>query len=403
MNAAGQDARLSGAAVAALAIAAGVAIANVFALQPSLAAIAADFSVPAARMTSVASMTMLGYVAGLALLVPLADRFSPHALIPAQMGALALLLACASASPGPAALDCSFFLIGAATTVAAQCSAVAGKYVEPQQRARGMGTVSAGISAGILLSRFVGGFLSQWYGWRGTLLVLAGCVALAGVAGRALLPAGHVPAHRNFSATVRAIPSLLRESVELPRRTCAGMLWFFAFNLTWVGLAVRLAAPPYRLGAAAIGTYSLAGALGLAVTRIAGQLTDRFGSRAVMSCGLAVSTLCAAMLAVSPGHPGWLMIALAGFDAGCFAAQVANQSSIVAIHPARAGALNAAYLTLYYAAGACGAALAGMLVELAGWSATMMVAAAAIAAAGVIGATVAMIDMPVKPKTADRA
>lgn len=402
MNAAGQDARLSGAAVAALAIAAGVAIANVFALQPSLSGIALDFGVPASRMTTVASMTMLGYMAGLALLVPLADRFSPRALVPAQMGALALLLACASASPGPAVLDFGFFLIGAATTVAAQCSAVAGKYVEPHKRARGMGTVSAGISAGILLSRFVGGVLSQWCGWRGTLLVLAGCVALAGVGGRVFLPAGHVPAHRNVSATARAIPSLLRESQELRRRACSGMLWFFAFNLTWVGLAVRLAEPPYRLGAAAIGTYSLAGVLGLTVTRIAGHLTDRFGSRTVMGCGLAVSALCALMLAVSPGHPVRLMVALAGFDAGCFAAQVANQSSIVAIRPERAGALNAAYLTLYYAAGACGAALAGMLVELAGWGATMMVTAAAIAAAGVIGATVAMIDAPVEPETAER-
>ncbi|WP_233870590.1 MFS transporter [Paraburkholderia adhaesiva] len=395
MIVADNSARLSGAAVATLALASGVAIANGYALQPSLSDIARDFGVSASRMTTLASMTMLGYLAGLALLVPLVDRFSPRGLIPAQMGALALLLVCASVAAGPVALDIGFFLVGAATTVAAQCSAVVGKYADPQTRARGMGTVSAGISAGILLSRFVGGLVSHWCGWRGALLVLAGFVALAAIAVRAFLPGGGAGIHRGYSTTVGAIPSLLREYVQLRRRTCTGMLWFFAFNLVWVGLAIRLAQPPYGMNAAAIGSYSLAGVLGLAVTRIAGRLTDRYGGRAVICCGLAVSAISALVLGVSLGRPIWLVVALATFDAGCFAAQVANQASVVAIQPARAGALNAAYLTLYYAAGACGAVVAGILVEVAEWGVMMVVAAIAITAAALVSMTSAMINVSV--------
>ncbi|MCQ4437467.1 hypothetical protein NO135_20955, partial [Clostridioides difficile] len=92
-----------------------------------------------------------------------------------------------------------------------------------------MGTVSAGISAGILLSRFVGGVLSQWYGWRGALLALAGCVALAAIGGAALLPGGRPERLPGRANAIGAIPRLLRDSAQLRRRTGAGMLWFFAF------------------------------------------------------------------------------------------------------------------------------------------------------------------------------
>lgn len=100
---------LSRTATAVLALAAGVAIANGYALQPSLSAIASEFGVAASRMAALASVTMLGYLVGLAVLVPLVDRFSPRVLVSMQMGALALLLACASLSPGPLVLDAAFF------------------------------------------------------------------------------------------------------------------------------------------------------------------------------------------------------------------------------------------------------------------------------------------------------
>ncbi|HDR9199767.1 MFS transporter [Burkholderia vietnamiensis] len=384
-----QSTRLSGRAVAVLSIAAGGAIANDYAMQPALSFIAADFGVPVAPITAVASGAMIGYLLGLVLLVPLVDKLSPRTLIPGQIAALACALALAAYAPGPDALIACFVVIGATTTVAAQSSAVVGKCADPHSRARLMGTISAGISAGILLSRFVGGVLAQWYGWRGALLTFAAVAAVSAVCVMPLLPAQRPPGHTSYFSTLRSMPSLLRASRQLRLRIHAGMLWFFAFNLIWVGLAVRLAAPPYNLDAAAIGLYSLAGLLGLVVTRVAGRLADRFGSRAVIVCGLAVAAASACALTVSLGHPAATAAALAVFDAGCFAAQVANQASVVAIEPARAGALNSAYLTFYYVAGAIGTAIAGLVVTRAGWEPLVLLAAISTAAATMIGALVA--------------
>ncbi|WP_440534645.1 MFS transporter [Variovorax sp. YR566] len=379
--------QLSSTTIAVLAAAAGGAIANNYALQPALADIAADFRVPVSLITTVASATMLGYIVGLALLVPLVDRISPRVLIPGQMAALALALVLAAAAPSPVVLLGCFILVGATTTVAAQCNAVVGKYCAPDRRAHAMGAVSAGISAGILLSRFVGGLLTQWWGWRGALHWFASFAILAALFAWPLLPKRETKTTAGYFATLRLIPQLWRESAALRQSVCAGMLWFFAFNLIWVGLAIRLAGAPYNLSSASIGLFGLAGLLGLAVTRIAGGLADRFGTRAVMLVALSTASLSACALVMSLGRPVWTATALALFDAGCFAAQVANQARIVAINPACSGSLSAVYLTLYYTAGALGAAVAGTIVANIGWFAIALTAALAAAASAIISFT----------------
>lgn len=73
-----------------------------------------------------------------------------------------------------------------------------GKCSDPQSRARLMGTISAGISAGILLSRFVGGVLAQWYGWRGALLAFAAFVTVSALCVIPLLPAERPVGHTGY-------------------------------------------------------------------------------------------------------------------------------------------------------------------------------------------------------------
>ncbi|WP_082549004.1 MFS transporter [Rhizobacter sp. Root404] len=373
--------RLTNATVVVLSVVAGGAIASDYALQPALSGIAHEFNVRVSLITAIASSTMVGYIVGLALLVPLVDSVGARRIIPCQLSALAFALLVAALAPGPVTLLASLLLIGATTTVAAQCTAVVGKYSPPARRASDIGTIAAGISAGILLSRFVGGWLAHTYGWRGALLAFAAFAALAAPVTWGLLRPELTLARRGYLDSVREVNLLHRRYASLRRRTCSGMLWFFAFNLVWVGLAISLAAPPHSLNPAQIGLYSFAGVLGLAVIRPAGRLVDRFGSRPVLLASLAATSLCSLLLAVSLHSVVVTAVALALFDTGCFAAQVANQASIVAIDPRRAGSLSAAYLVLYYGAGAVGAAIAGVIVSNLGWTGIAVIAAAATTAA----------------------
>lgn len=377
-----RDTPLSVGVVGLLAITAGGAIANNYAIQPSLGAIAKDLGSTPSAISLTVSGIMLGYLVGLALLVPLADHVNPRWLIPSQLVALAAALTAASVVPSTGLLFVSLVLVGAMTTVAAQTSAIVGKLAAPAHRGKQMGVISAGISAGILLSRFVGGLLSTWVGWRAMLLCFAGACCIAALTTALRLPDHRPQATRKYFSTLRSAPGLLVLFPQLRLSAAAGMLWFFAFSAVWVGLAIALAEPPWSLSAEAIGLYSLAGLLGLFVTPMAGRLADRYGARWVKLVGLTAAAASVLVLLLALDRPIILAPALAVFDAGCFAAQVANQAAIVRLDPDRSGVLNSAYLLLYYVAGAIGTAVAGPLVTVGGWS--LLAGAAALAIVGAI-------------------
>ncbi|ANZ35764.1 hypothetical protein BBK82_06375 [Lentzea guizhouensis] len=139
-----------------------------------------------------------------------------------------------------------------------------------------------------------------------------------------------------------------------------------------------LSQPPFSYSAERIGLYALAGLAGVLATRAAGTWTDRTGARRVVLAGLAVAGVAAVV-------SGWTLtstvVCLAVFDAGLFAAQVANQSTVLAIDPAAPARFNSAYMLVYFVGGTLGTAYGAVAAEHLGWPATAMSAAVAITAA----------------------
>src|ERR1700727_238316 len=89
---------LSSPDAAGLAIAAGGAVANNYALQPALATIAHGLHATSGAVSLALTGAMAGCLLGLVLLVPLADRVRPSLLVPAQLAGLAAALGLAAAS-----------------------------------------------------------------------------------------------------------------------------------------------------------------------------------------------------------------------------------------------------------------------------------------------------------------
>nr|WP_245695133.1 MFS transporter [Streptomyces antibioticus] len=364
-----------------LAVLAGTAIANNYAIQPALTDIAAELHVPLSVIGLVPTAALLGCMTGFVLLLPLADRVAPHRLLAAQLTALAAALTLAAAAPGAGVLLAAYLLVGATAGVAAQAGTLAGRLAPHGRRARAVAGVAAGMSAGILLSRLVGGALADALGWRTMLLVSAAAVLLCATAAARLLPRERPPARGTYPAAVRALPRLLRQHPGLRRAVAAGGLWYLAFNLIWVALALALGRPPYSLAPTAIGLYSLAGLLGFLALPVTGRLADRHSPRTVITASLATAATGTALLATGLGSPLVTAVGLALFDAGAFAAQAANQSRVMALDPARGGSLSSVYLVLYFAVGAAGTTMAAPLLEAVGWTGTALTALAALAAA----------------------
>ncbi|WP_170946115.1 MFS transporter [Rhodococcus sp. 14-2483-1-2] len=375
------DRPLTSAELAVSAVVAGIAIANGYAIAPALGEVAADLETSLTVVGFVTSGSLVGYLIGVLMLVPLVDRMRPAVVIAVQLLALSAALTCAAWARSAAVLIAVFVLIGALTSVSGQSSAVVGRLADPVKRGTALGVVAAGISAGIVSSRLVGGILASAWGWRAMLAIFAGCCLVAASAALAILPRDVPSGAGRRQSVVRTAPALLMRHRSLRLAAASGALWFFAFNLIWVGLSLALSAEPYSLNARTIGLYSLAGLLGLAATWPAGKLTDRWGSRRVMLASLSVAAIAALLLTVALGNPVWTAVALAVFDAGCFGAQVANQAAVVAVDDRRAGTLLGVYMLIYYSVGALGTVVASMLATFGGWPATTMAAASAMAVA----------------------
>ncbi|MFC0504946.1 MFS transporter [Micromonospora costi] len=369
-----------------MSIAAALGTSTIYPMQPAIAQVADSLGSPVAALGVALACGPTGYLVGLCLLVPLVDRYPPGRVLAAQFGVMAAALAASAAVGGVLALGAAIGVVGACSAVGAGLSSVAGRLAPPHRRATVLGFVTAGISAGILAGRIVGGWLADEIGWRQMLLVFAAASALVAVWCLTALPAVRGTAAGDYLSSLRSLPRLFVRHATLRVAALRGALWFFAFCAVWAGLAVALSQPPYTYPAERIGLYALAGLAGIPATQVAGAWTDRVGARRVILAGLVSAGLAAAVMGFSLANTVVALICLALFDAGLFAAQVANQSTVLAIDPAAPARCNSAYMSVYFVGGSLGTAFGAGSVEWFGWPATAVITLAAISVAGTITA-----------------
>src|SRR4029077_2521208 len=75
-----------------MALAAALGTASIYPLQPAIADVAGALHASLATVCFALACGPLGYLLGLALLVPLVDRFSPRHVLSTQFGAVAIAL-----------------------------------------------------------------------------------------------------------------------------------------------------------------------------------------------------------------------------------------------------------------------------------------------------------------------
>lgn len=350
-----------------IAVAAGAAISNNYTLQPALPTVSAELHAPLTASGWIAGSTQAGYMAGILLLVPLGDKVKASAMVACQFLALAAALMIGSFSTSLPQLLIAGFVIGAMATNAVHLSTVAFRVAPVAAQGRALGTVGTGVTAGILLSRFVGGFISQEAGWRAMLFSFGlGALVFAWLAWR-LLPAESPRSSENYLALLKSLPGLLRKYGLLREGAAVGACWFFIFSMLWVTLSVHLSEAPLHLTPAQTGLFGFAGLLGLLATRPAGRLTDRIGHRPVILGGFVLVALGSVLLYLSESGIVGTAVGVVLFDVGCFAAQVANQTRLMAIDAKSRSRIYSVYMFIYYAAGTAGSIAGPIVLADVGW------------------------------------
>jgi YNFM family putative membrane transporter len=231
-----------------------------------------------------------------------------------------------------------------------------------------MGAYVSGTMMGGFLGRFVTGLVTEHANWRWSFAAL-GVLTWTG----AVIVWRWLPRSRNFvpSANARATLKSGLAHLRNPRAVACfgtGFLLLFSMIGTTTYTNFYLAAPPFRLNPAQLGSVFSMYLLGMIVSPMAGRFMDRNGYRRTIVVAIMTSLagLCLTLKL-------WLPSVIAGLSmmtAGTFATQAATTAHLGVVTGKARSSAAGIYLTFYYTGGALGALVPSLFWARAGWPAT---------------------------------
>ena len=360
-----------------LAVACGAAVANLYYVQPLLSLLGHAFGVSDSTAGLLVTCSQVGYVVGLALLVPLGDLLERRRLISrVLLGAAAAAAACAAA-PSFLVLAAALAALGTLSVVAMIVVPLAASLAGPQQRGQVVGTVMSGLLIGILASRTLSGLIAALGGWRLVFALAAAAMVALALALRRGLPVVAPTERLRYAELLRSVLSLVAEEPVLRRRMALGTLGMVGFSVLWTSITFLLAGAPYHYGEGVIGLFGLAGAAGALIAPLAGRLADRGHDRVALVVPLLVTVASWALLALGGSSLPALIAGIVVLDLGIQGGHINNQNAIYRLRPEARSRLTTAYMVSFFLGGVLGSLLSTTVYGAAGWNATCLLGAAA--------------------------
>ena len=367
--------------VFAMALCAGIAVANIYYNQPLLGLIEASYAGSAA-IGLIPTATQFGYAIGLVLLVPLGDLVERRRIIAVQFVVLAAALAFAAVASNTIALVAASLLLGVAATVAQQIVPFAATLADAKTRGAVVGTVVSGILGGILLSRTIAGFVGAHFGWREMFWLGVPLALAAAAVVRLTLPRHHPTQAIGYTAALRSLVDLLVEEPALCLAAATQAALFASFIAFWTILSLHLQEPTFRLGPEVAGIFGIIGASGIFAAPLAGRLADKRGPHLVVILGSAIA-LSSWLLFGAWDTVAGLVVGVILLDVGVNCALVSNQHLIFALRPEARSRLNTVFMTAMFLGGSLGSLGATWVYRHYSWN-SVCVYGAVLAAGGLL-------------------
>ncbi|MEW1837964.1 MFS transporter [Nonomuraea angiospora] len=371
------DARLSRGLLLLMSVATGLAVAGNYFAQPLLDLIGRELDVGPSQAALVVTAAQGGYALGLILLVPLGDLVERRRLAVSLYAATAVFLLVSATAPNGTVLLAGTALT-ALTSVGAQVVVpFAATLADPAERGRVVGTVMTGLMLGLLLARTASGALSELGGWRTVYWVNAALMALMAVLLRTVLPRlGGDGGRLTYLGLLRSTVAMFRHEPLLRWRAGIGALSLASFSVLWTALTFLLSGSPYDWTESAIGLFGLVGVVGALTATVAGRLADRGHVQVVTGAGTVL--LVASWLALAAGARSlvWLLAGVVVLDLAHQAVLNSSQNVLFALRPEARNRINSAFLTVFFAGGAVGSALASVVWVRGGWTGVFVLGAA---------------------------
>lgn len=355
-----------------------------YATQPLLPEIGADFGVDATR----ASLTISVTTGLLALLVIPATRIGAQRgrVATMRLGLLvaAVLTLLSAVAPTYPLLLVARGLTGAALAlvVGVAMGHVAAE-VHPRGLATAMGLYVAGNSLGGVGGRVVTSAVVDLAGsWRWAVVALGVCALLATLAFLRLVPgpAAGVASAIGVPPPPGRVVDLLRDPAVLAVLALPFLL-MGGFVATYNYLTYRLTGPGFELPAAVVGLVFLAYLAGTAASAVAGRAADRVGRAVVLVVSVAV--MGAGLLLTLPDVLWLVVVGLVVLTSGFFGAHSVASGWAPVVGSAQPARTSALYVASYYVGSSVFGALVGLGWRAGGWPLTVACVGALVGLAGV--------------------
>ncbi len=361
-----------------LAVTCGAAVANLYYAQPLLHTLGHDFHVSSATTGLIVTLGQIGYVIGLALLVPLGDLLERRRLITVTLICSGLSLVLAAVSPTFVVFGAAMLLTGITAFVAQVVVPMSAHLAADHERGRVVGTVMSGLLIGILLSRTASGLIAEWFGWRvvfacGAAMMLAMCMVM-----RAKLPTVAPTSNERYGAALKSVLKLVAEEPVLRQRMLLGACGMACFSVLWTSVAFLLSGvhgSSYHYSNATIGLFGLAGVAGAAAAQAVGRAADRGHAKQAATISIVVLLLSWGLLALGAHSVVVLILAIMVLDFGVQGLQVSNQNAIYARRPEARSRITTAYMVAYFTGGVLFSAMTGAVYAADGWYAVCVLGA----------------------------
>lgn len=346
-------------------------VANLYYVQPLLPEIKNSFVLSGLESSLLGSFTQLGYAAALLFISPLGDIFPRKNVVRVLSCTLVVGSLLVGFSEYNFALLLGLFCIGVSANITQQIIPLAASLSIPSDRGRVVGTLMTGLTAGILISRAISGFIAQHYEWRAVFIFAAVIAVCIGLLLNARLPLNQPAAKLAYPALLRSMLTLFKQHKLLRVASITGALWFAAFNALWVTVAIHVMDEPLSFSVQQAGLLGFVGLSGIVGAKVSGRLVAKLGASRLISIAIGLTIAGFAVLMLFGASIWGLVFGIILIDIGVFAAQVPNQVSVFSIDPAAQSRINAVYMLMYYTGASVGAAGAMYLVNHINWQAVI--------------------------------
>jgi predicted MFS family arabinose efflux permease len=354
-----------------LAAACGLIVANLYYAQPLVGPISASLGLSPEAAGLIVTMTQMGYVVGLLLIVPLGDLVENRKLILCVIGMAALALFGAALSMQPLQFLFAALLIGLGS-VAVQILIPYAAHLAPESaRGRVVGNVTTGLMIGIMLARPASSFITSISSWHvvyifsGTVMVVLAIVLFCA------LPRRTPKAQVGYGALLVSMGVLVMTTPILRRRALYQAFLFGAFSLFWTTIPLLLAGPEFHMTQRGIALFALAGVAGAVAAPIAGRVADRGWSRAATGAAMLISALAFVLTLVSEaGSTTSLALLVAAailLDFGVQGNVVLGYRALFMLGAEYRSRLNGLYMATFFLAGAAGSGVGAWAFARGGW------------------------------------